>query len=70
METFLLILQAVLSAILIALILVQNKGTGFGRAWGSNTTSFTRRGLEKLIFRASFFIAGAFVLVSIISIVV
>lgn len=59
------IIQIVISGLLIVLILIQNKGTGFGRTWGSST-SFTRRGLEKIIFKLTFALAGIFIVISIL----
>lgn len=67
MQNFLTIVQVLLSLALIIVILVQAKGTGMGR---STTTSFTRRGLEKLIFRLTFVLAALFLLVSIIQLAV
>lgn len=68
MQNILLSIQLVVSLILIFLILIQTKGTGFGRVWGS-PTSFTRRGLEKLVFRLTFIMSGIFILISIIELV-
>lgn len=65
MTNLLLILQILISIILIIFILVQNKGTGFGRVWGG-ASSFTRRGLEKVIFRLTFILTGLFVILSLI----
>lgn len=56
------------SVVLILFILVQNKGTGFGRVWGGSS-SFTRRGLEKVIFKMTFVLTGLFVLLSFVNIV-
>ncbi len=64
----LLILQIILAISLIGTILIQVKGKGFGRVWGGQT-SFTRRGLEALVFKATFVIAAAFVIVSAIQII-
>jgi protein translocase SecG subunit len=57
------------SIILIIFILVQNKGTGFGRVWGGGS-SFTRRGLEKLVFRLTFFLAFIFLVLSIVNVTI
>lgn len=65
MDNLLIILQIILSIILIVFILVQNKGTGFGRVWGGSP-SFTRRGLEKIIFKLTFVFTGLFVILSLI----
>lgn len=66
------IVVQILSAItLIALVLIQSKGTGLGRAFGSTSqTSFTRRGLEKMLFKLTFIICGIFISVSILSVVI
>jgi len=63
------ILQIIISIILIGLILVQAKGTGFGRSSGLGGASFTRRGLEKLVFRLTFVVAFLFVVVSTLRLV-
>lgn len=69
MKNLLLASQIVVSLVLIALILVQSKGSGLGRGFGSSGsgTSFTRRGLEKLLYKLTFIFAGLFILISIIS---
>jgi protein translocase SecG subunit len=70
MKQFLTVAQMIISVGLIALILVQARGTGFGRSGGfGGSTSFSRRGLEKLIFRATFVFAFIFVLISILQLV-
>ena len=53
MDNLIITVQIIVSVLLIAAVLIQTKGTGFGKAWGGST-SFTRRGLERLIFRATF----------------
>jgi len=71
MKQVLAIAQIVVSAILIGLILVQARGTGFGRSSGfGGSSSFTRRGLEKLIFRGTFVIAFLFVILSILQLII
>lgn len=61
------IMQIVVSLILIGLILIQAKGTGLGRTFGSGSgTSFSRRGLEKLIFRLTFVFVFVFITISIL----
>lgn len=64
-----LVIQIIVALSLTLLILIQVKGTGFGRVWGSET-SFSRRGLEKLVFRATFAFAAIFILVSILQFVI
>ena len=71
MKETLLIIQMVVSIVLIGLVLIQAKGTGFGRSgFGSSGTSFTRRGLEKFIFKLTFVIAFIFIGVSMLQLVV
>lgn len=69
MKTFLFVIQTISAILLIGAIIVQSKGTGFGRAWGGST-SFTRRGLEKLIFKATFVLAAVFILFSTLQLIV
>lgn len=70
MGNILLIAQMVIALLLVVAILVQNKGTGFGRVWGAGPQSFTRRGLEKLVFRATFVLVALLVIVSILQLVI
>lgn len=66
MKQFLLIFQIIVSIVLVILVLLQARGTGFGRSSGGGGTSFTRRGLEKLIFRATFVFVALFLIVSVL----
>jgi protein translocase SecG subunit len=66
----LLVIQVILSLSLVLLILIQPKSSGgLTRSWGS-TTSFTRRGLEKLMFRATFVIVALFIIISAAQLVI
>jgi protein translocase SecG subunit len=65
MKSTLLIIQIVSAILLTGAILIQARGTGFGRG---SAASFTRRGIEKLIFRLTFVLAGIFMLVSILQV--
>lgn len=64
MRQFLTIAQIFSSLGLIILILIQARGTGFGR---TSAGSFSRRGLEKLTFRLTFVLAAVFLIVSVLS---
>lgn len=64
MENLLLAAQILTGILLIGAILIQTRGTGFGR--GSSHASFTRRGLEKLVFRLTFVLVAIFLIVSIL----
>lgn len=71
MKQILTIIQIIVSVSLILLILIQAKGTGLGRTFGGGGgTSFSRRGLEKLIFRLTFVLVALFLLISILQLVV
>ncbi len=70
MKEFLLISQIVLGVILTLLILLQNKGVGFGRVWGASSASFARRGLEKVVFRLTFVITFLFFALAILQIII
>jgi len=66
MRNFFVILQIIIGILLVGAILIQSRGTGFARSFGSGQQSFTRRGLEKLIFKATFILAFIFILISVI----
>lgn len=69
MNQFLTVAQIIISIILVGLILVQARGTGFGRSNGIGGASFSRRGLEKMVFKSTFVIAFLFIVVSILRLV-
>ncbi len=61
--------QIILSFLLVAGILLQQKGSGLGSALGgSNLEYSTKRGAEKIIFRATIVFAVLFVIISIVRI--
>jgi len=64
MNQFLLYLQLIISILLIILIMIQSRGTGFARGFSASQVSFARRGLEKLIFRLTFVVTALFVVIS------
>ena len=70
MHNLLLIFQIFISVFMAGLILLQVKGTGFGRVWGGLSTSSTRRGLEGLIFKITFVLTFLFIVTSLISLLV
>ncbi len=70
MKEILLIAQIIISAVLVALILIQARGTGLSRGWTASSASFTRRGLEKLIFRSTFVFSAFFILISLASLLI
>lgn len=70
MKEVLLAFQVIVSILLVGAILVQTKGTGFGRVWGSSGVSFARRGLEKLVFKMTFVLSALFVILAIVQILI
>ena len=71
MKSILSVAQIVVSVILMILILIQARGMGFGRSSGlGGSTSFSRRGLEKLVFRATFIFTFLFLAASILQLIV
>lgn len=65
------LLQIVISALLIGVVLLQVKGSGFGAALGgmSGGSAFrTKRGLEKTLFQATIILVIVFIGVSFLSV--
>ena len=63
------IIQIVISILLIAVILMQNRGSALGGVFGgSNTVFLTKRGIEKKLFVITIILAVLFFLVSLGSI--
>ena len=69
MSQYFTIAQTVLAVLLIAAILIQQRGTGLSGAFGGEGSVYsTRRGAEKIIFIATIVIAVLFFGVSIVRI--
>jgi len=65
MGEFLLVLNIIISAVIVALILLQGRGAGMGSAWGGSGETFqTRRGVEKITLRLTIFFIILFFVVS------
>jgi preprotein translocase subunit SecG len=62
MQTPLLLAQIILATALIASILLQQRGTGLGGAFGGEVTAYrSRRGIERTLFRLTVVLAVLFV---------
>lgn len=62
------IIQIILAVVLITVILLQQKGTGLGSAFGgSGTIHTTRRGVDKMLYQTTIFISVVFFLLAIIN---
>lgn len=70
MNNLVFILQITVSIILIGLVLLQVKGTGFGRVWGGLSVSSSRRGLEGVVFKFTFVVVFLFLLLSVLNLIV
>jgi protein translocase SecG subunit len=59
------VIQSISAILLIIFVLLQVRGTGFSRS--TNSSSFTRRGIEKLVFRLTFVVTALFLVMSALS---
>jgi preprotein translocase subunit SecG len=65
------ILQILVSAILIVVVLLQVKGSGFGAALGGmagGSVYRTKRGLERTLFQATILLIVVFIFISFLSV--
>jgi preprotein translocase subunit SecG len=65
------LVQIIISAILIVVVLLQVKGSGFGAALGGMSGGGvyrTKRGLERTLFQATILLVCAFILISFLSV--
>jgi preprotein translocase subunit SecG len=70
METPLIIAQMILAVALIASILLQQRGTGLGGAFGGEITAYrSRRGIERTLFRLTIVLVVLFVAFSLLNLV-
>ena len=69
-STALNIAQILISITLVAVLLLQAKGSGFGSSLGGNTSSVfrTRRGVERTLFQLTIILAVVFILISFLSV--
>jgi preprotein translocase subunit SecG len=67
MHTALLLIQILIALVLIGVLLLQARGTGFSASFGSADSSIyrTRRGFEQTLFQFTIGLAIAWVVVSI-----
>jgi len=64
------IIQIVLAVLLTIAILLQQRGTGLGAAFGGESTVFrTKRGIEKSLHYATIIIAALFFLTAILNVI-
>lgn len=67
MEATINLIQIILGILLVLVILIQQKGSGIGTAFGGDLSFYrTKRGAEKFLFWATIVLASLFILASII----
>ena len=70
MQQYLPLAQIVVSIILIVVILLQQKGTALGSAFGQEGGFYgTLRGVEKKIFRATIVCGALFIVLSLLNLI-
>lgn len=70
MGNLIFIIQILVSIILIALIVLQAKGVGLGRAWGGSGDFYkSRRGVEKIVFNLTIILVVVFLITSILALI-
>ena len=68
MQTYLNVVQIILSIALILVILLQVRGGGLGGIFGQPDTVYrTKRGVEKILFQLTIALAVLFITISILS---
>lgn len=72
MNTILPIAQGIIAILLIIFILVQQRGTALGSAFGGEGGGFysTRRGIQKKIFWATIVSGALFIILALVNLVV
>ena len=71
MKNAILIIQILVSVGLVAAILLQAKGAGLGTAFGESSEQYrSKRGVEKLLYRATIYLGALFFLVSLANLLI
>lgn len=70
MTTYLNIVQILVSIVLIIVVLLQTRGSGFSATFSSDTSIYrTRRGVERTLFNVTIGLAVLFILISMASVI-
>lgn len=65
------VIQLVSAVLLIIVILLQQKGSGLGAAFGGSSNIYsTKRGLDKILFRSTIVISIVFFGISLVRVIV
>lgn len=70
MQNTLLAAHVTIAILLIAAVLLQNRGAGLGQTFGGDSAIFhTKRGLEKRLHQATIFLATLFLTISFLNLI-
>lgn len=70
-DTIFTAVQLILAVLLVVAILLQQKGSGMGAAFGGGSTVYsTKRGIDKILFRATIVIAVLFFGTALLNVVI
>jgi preprotein translocase subunit SecG len=70
MSAYLNVVQIIISIVVILVVLLQSRGSGFSATFSSDTSIYrTRRGVERTLFHATIGLAILFVLTSVASVI-
>jgi preprotein translocase subunit SecG len=68
--TYLNVVQILVSIVLIIVVLLQTRGSGFSATFSSDTSIYrTRRGVERTLFNVTIGLAVLFILISMASVI-
>ncbi|OGE19610.1 preprotein translocase subunit SecG [Candidatus Daviesbacteria bacterium RIFCSPLOWO2_02_FULL_41_8] len=71
MKSVISIIQIILGILLVLIIIIQQKGSGLGTSFGGDMSFYrTKRGAEKLLFYGTIGISVAFIIFSLIGLLV
>lgn len=70
MKNYLIIAQVIISVLLMGGILLQSRGAGLGSAFGGDGNVYrTKRGVEKIIFKATIVLSVCFLALSLATLI-
>lgn len=67
-NTALSVIETLLAVVLIAVLLLQVRGSGSSLFGQAESTFRTRRGVERLLFRATIVLAAVFIVVAVLNV--
>lgn len=71
MKPIVYLVQIVVAILLILIIVIQEKGSGIGASFGGDFSFYrTKRGAEKLLFYITIFLSFAFILLSLVGLII